>query len=284
MLNNIKKYYTLTKPGIIYGNLLSTIAGFFLASKLHPNFILLGELLFGVACIIASACVWNNLLDRNIDKKMKRTQYRPLVTKRISPLSASLYASILGLIGFMILIRYTNWITVFAGFTGNIVYVIVYSIAKRTTIWNTIIGSISGAMPIVAGYTAVMNRIDIGVILLFLILACWQMPHFYAIAIFRLSEYTNAGLILWPIKKGIRSTQIQILIFLLGFIFSSLLLFFYGYKGILFFLIILALGSIWLWKWIQGLLTQDTYTWGRGMFFFSLIALLVTCITIALPI
>src|SRR5579872_5387571 len=173
-MNLFKSYYHLAKPGIIYGNLLSVVAGFFLASKNHPNFGLLIALILGVSFIIGSGCVFNNCIDRDIDKKMMRTQKRSIPTGEIRVRNAIIYASILGFLGFFLLLRYTNVLTAVLGFIGYFFYIVVYGYAKRHTVYSTIIGSISGAMPIVAGYTAVTNRIDTGAILLFLILAFWQ--------------------------------------------------------------------------------------------------------------
>src|SRR5579864_8916638 len=100
----LRNYYLLTKPGIIYGNLLTAVAGLFLASKgtVHIGFFV--ETLLGIAFVIASACVVNNYTDRDIDRKMERTKKRALVTKAISVKSAIIYAIILGMIGFAILI------------------------------------------------------------------------------------------------------------------------------------------------------------------------------------
>ncbi|MDE2589744.1 MAG: heme o synthase, partial [Patescibacteria group bacterium] len=198
----IKTYYLLTKPGIIYGNTITTVAGFLLASQGKIYFGLFMATLFGVSFVIASACVINNYLDRKIDKKMARTQKRALVTHAISPSHALVFATILGILGFLDLVVFTNGITFMIGLIGYIDYIVLYGLSKRKSIYGTLVGSISGATPIAAGYTAVTNRFDIAALLLFLIMVFWQMPHFYAIAIYRLKDYVAAGIPVLPAKKS----------------------------------------------------------------------------------
>src|SRR6266581_790040 len=97
---SVKTYYRLTKPGIIYGNVLTATAGFLLASKGHVDFWRLVATIAGISLVIASACVFNNYIDRGIDKKMARTKKRALVRGIISPQTALIYAVALGLMGF----------------------------------------------------------------------------------------------------------------------------------------------------------------------------------------
>jgi protoheme IX farnesyltransferase len=233
MKEKIATYYQLTKPGIIYGNALPTIAGFFLASKTHINFFVLLAVLVGQSLIIASACVFNNYIDRDIDKKMARTKNRALVRGTLSASSALVYATLLGLIGVAILTAYTNILTVFIGVVGLIVYVVLYGITKRRGPYGTIVGSISGAMPPVAGYTAVSNNLDAAAIILFLILIFWQMPHFYAIAMYRLKDYTAAHIPVLPAKTSMHRTKVHIMVYVIGFILTSLALSVAGYMGFL---------------------------------------------------
>src|SRR5665213_3492660 len=104
----LKDYYNLTKPGIIYGNALTAIGGFLLASKDHVKLGLLLTTVLGASLIIASACVFNNYIDRDIDKVMARTKKRALVKKTIPDRNALIYASGLGIIGILLLAVYVN--------------------------------------------------------------------------------------------------------------------------------------------------------------------------------
>jgi protoheme IX farnesyltransferase len=276
----IKRYYALTKPGIVRANVMAAVAGFLLASPGHIALVPLLALVVGVTSIIAGSCVTNNYLDRHIDARMKRTQGRALVTKDISVRSALIYALVLGIVGFASLIIYTNWLTAWLGAIGVVSYVIIYGYAKRTTRWGTLVGTISGAVPPVAGYTAATGRLDVAALLLFLLLVAWQMPHFYAIAIFRQKEYATAGIPVWPIVKGLASTRLQIIGYTLLFTALVPLLTLYGYTGLTY-LVIMAAISLW---WLRTTLKKhgNTERWARKLFGQSLLVLLVLSCMLAL--
>jgi protoheme IX farnesyltransferase len=283
MISKIKNYYTLTKPGIIYGNAITATAGFLLASKGHVNFQLLIATLIGLSLVIASGCVINNYLDRDIDEKMERTKNRALAQGLISSRNAIVFAIILGLLGALVLIRYTNFLTVIIALAGTFVYVILYTVLlKRRSVHAALIGSIAGAVPPVAGYCAVTNNFDGGAILLFLILCFWQMPHFYAIALYRLNDYISAGVPVFPVKKGIPLTKIHMLFFIMVFIITTLLLTKYGYAGHVYALIATVVGFVWLWLCLKGFKTEDTRLWARRMFLLSLMVLMLFCLTISI--
>ena len=281
MLDRVKAYYRLTKPGIIYGNLLAAGAGFLLASKGHIDFWLGVALLVGTSLGIGSGCVFNNYIDRGIDKKMKRTQKRALVSGVISGRNALIYATVLGVVGFYILAAYTNWLVVLVGAIGFIDYVILYGLAKRAAPVGTIVGSISGATPPVAGYVAVTGHFDTGALLLFVIMVIWQMPHFYSIAIFRMKDYQAAGLPVLPAKKGVRTAKFSITGYIIAYIIASLGLTLAGYTGITYGLVMLVLGGLWLDKALAGFSAKDDVAWARKLFGFSLIVLLAFCVMIS---
>jgi heme o synthase len=284
-----KDYYELTKPGIIYGNALSLIAGFAMASSRvisqggHSDPWLFGAALFGLSLVIASGCVFNNYIDRDIDGAMERTKNRPLVKGRVSNTSAILYATCLGILGFFFLARYTNFLTTGVAVLGFIFYVGMYSLwGKRRTVYGTLIGSVSGAVPPVVGYTAVSGRLDVGALLLFLILVFWQMPHFFAIAIRRSKDYAAAAIPVLPLTSGIKRTKIVMAFCISAFVGASMLLAVFGYVGIWYIALAAVLGCVWLYLDVQGFRTRDDVRWARGMFFFSLIALMGVLIAITL--
>jgi protoheme IX farnesyltransferase len=157
---DFKSYYRLTKPGIIQANVMTAAAGFLFASTHHIDLKLLVATLAGTALIIASACVVNNYTDRGIDSKMARTKKRATVTGEISTKNTLLFATILGLLGIIILIKFANKWPLIIGLLAFIDYVILYGIAKRTTIHSTLVGTIAGSASIVAGYCAVTQHIS----------------------------------------------------------------------------------------------------------------------------
>lgn len=272
---NVKGYYQLTKPGIIYGNALTAIGGFLLAARGHVQPSVFFGMLAGTCLVIGSACVFNNYLDRSIDHKMARTKKRALVTGIISGRNALIYATLLGLVGFALLVGLTNILTVIIGLIGFIFYVVIYGIGKRKSVHGTIIGTIPGAAPIVAGYCAVTGRLDLGALILFFIMVFWQMPHFYGIALARLEDYTAAGIPLLPVKRGAEVTKRQMLVYIVGFILSTTALTLYGYTGYIFAAVMALMGLYWL---IRGVREYNKFTneiWGRKMFLRSLVALLL---------
>jgi protoheme IX farnesyltransferase len=269
-VEKFKDYYNLTKPGIIYGNLITAIGGFLLASKDHIDISLLIFTLLGTSLIIGSACVFNNYIDRGIDIKMDRTKSRALVSGRIEPVRALIFGLIIGLVGLAILIVHTNWLVVVIGSSAFFIYVVFYGISKRHSVHGTLVGSLAGAAPIVAGYCAVSDRFNTGAILLFLVLIAWQMAHFYAIAMYRFDDYKAADIPVLPIVKGIKQTQIQIFAYIGAFIATTCCLTFFGYTGIVFMIVMLVLGLWWLYKGIKSFKTSGSKKWGRKMFLFSL--------------
>lgn len=210
---NWKKYLTVTKPGIVVGNLMVTIGAYLFASDLEPEFLTFLGLTIGTICVIAASCVLNNYLDRSIDASMERTSKRPSVTGAISLRIALPYAGVLLALGSWLLWNYTNAYTCWVGLFGAFWYVVVYGIVKRTTPYSTLIGTISGATPPLAGYLAAAGRFDVVAWCLFALLVFWQMPHFYAIAIFRAKEYRQAGLPLLNLQKGLSRTVFEMRIY-----------------------------------------------------------------------
>lgn len=261
-------------------NVMTAAAGFLLASKWHINWPLFLALLFGSTLVIASACVWNNLIDRELDRKMLRTKKRALPSGKVSIRSASILAALLGALGFWILF-YTNWLTVAIIAIAYFSYVVVYGFAKRRTIHSTLIGTVPGAASLVAGYIAVTNYLDSAAIILFLIMVAWQMAHFYAISIYRLQDYTAAGVPVMPAKKGLRSTKLQMLFYIVLFVDAAILLTIAGYTGYIYLIAVEFLGIYWIWKAVQGFRTRDNEAWARDVFKFSLVVLLALSVLLS---
>lgn len=275
-------YYLLTKPGIIFGNLVTVAAGFLLASKGNVDFWLFFATLIGLAFVMASSCVFNNYINREDDKKMQRTKNRALVTGLISAKSAIVFGIGLGTIGSFILFFYTNLLTVMVAGIGFFVYVILYSFWKCRTIYGTAIGSIAGATPPVVGYCAVSNHFDMGALLLFTIMVLWQMPHFFAIAMYHLDDYVAAEIPVLPVKKGILRTKIHMMVYILGFVLTASMLTFFHYTGYVYLIVTIGIGLVWLGLCLQGFKKVNAQLWGRSMFRLSLVMIIATCFVISL--
>lgn len=284
-LERAKTYYSLTKPGVLYGNVLTAVAGFLLAAGAQRTFSL-GLFLAtvaGMSLIIASACVLNNFFDRDIDSLMERTKTRASVTGAVSGRNTVIFGIILGIVSLLILGFFTNWLALTIGVAGFIDYVFLYAMwSKRRSIHGTLVGSLSGAAPILAGYVAVSDRIDAGAVLVFLILFFWQMPEFYSISIYRRKEYAAAKVPVMSVVKGVQNTKIQIFIYTLAFVVCTLLLTVFGYTGYIYLAVMALLGGYWLRLGYLGLRARDSTAWARKMFRFSLVMILALCVMLAI--
>lgn len=275
-------YYLITKPGIIFGNLVTLAAGFLLASKGGFDILLFLTTLLGLGFIMASSCVLNNDINSESDKKMERTKDRPLAKGTISRESALAFAALLGLIGFVILYVFTNPLTVLVAGVGFFVYVFLYSFWKCHTIYGTAIGSIAGAIPPIVGYTAVSNRLDLGAVILFSILVLWQMPHFFSIAIYHFDDYKKANIPVLPIMKGMYRAKIHMVIYIVAFIAACAMLTFFGYTGNVYLALTTVVGAAWLYLCINGFKRLDDQLWGKQMFRLSLLIIMILCVLIPL--
>lgn len=281
--STINLWAQAVKTGIIKSNLIPMVAGLMLALYTYelnfieniPNIILATV---GSALVIAAAGIFNNLYDRDIDKVMPRTKTRPTVTGELNTrtvLTAGVVFLILGLIA----LAFTTPLAMFLGFLGVFFYVVPYTMwTKRRTIWNTEVGSISGAVPPLIGWAAVAPNIwHPACWALFIIMVIWQMPHFYAIAIRKHDDYAAANIPMLPVAKGQRRTYIQtnvylVLLMLTSFLFLPLSL------GLT--LVSLVLGGIWLWLSFVGYHKMEGKTWANKMFAFSLIHMMVLFATV----
>lgn len=275
----IKTYYMLTKPGIILGNIITMASGFALASKGHLDFFLFFITLVGLGFIIASAGVFNNYIDRKMDAKMERTKNRALPRGLISPQKALIFASILGIIGLGVL-SYTNLLTVCVALFGFFVYLVLYAFIKYRSFYGTLIGSIAGAVPPVVGYCAVSNNFDTAAGLLFMIVVLWQMPHFFSIAIYRIDDYAAASIPVLPIEKGMYTTKVHMLLYIIIFMITTLLLTMAGYTGYLYAFIALLVSLSWMGLCIHGFTVTNDKRWARKMFVCSLVVIMGLCIAI----
>ena len=280
----IRAYYTLAKPGIVYGNALAALAGFLLASKGEYDWVRFVLMLLGLSAIIASGCVFNNYIDRDIDARMERTKNRALVQAVIAPRNALAYGTILFVLGAAILAFYTNALTLGVACFGFFAYVVLYSLlAKRTTPYATHVGALAGAVPPVVGYCAVTNTFDLGALLLFVILCTWQMVHFFAIALYRSDEYAAAGIPVWPRVYGAASTKRQMVGYAALYVVAVALLAAYGYASRTYLVLMLLLAGGWFVLALAGLRTEDSSRSARRMFSYSLVLLLAFCAAVALP-
>lgn len=198
-----KSYYKLTKPGIVYGNVMHAVAAALFALAITHNYAWdkIIWMVIGLGLIVASACVVNCIMDRELDAKMDRTKRRPLPLKHISVRNAATYATILLIAGGAILLLFVNVIALICALIGHVTYTAVYGYAKRHSWTSTMIGTIPGAMPVLVGFAAIDSSLPVSAWLLWVVVLIWQLPHFYALSLFRKDDYTKTGLPLLSVVK-----------------------------------------------------------------------------------
>ncbi|AXQ46833.1 heme o synthase [Pseudomonas vlassakiae] len=269
---SVKHFIQITKPGIIFGNVLSVAGGFFLASKGHVDFALFLAVVIGTSLVVASGCVFNNCIDRDIDHKMERTKNRVMVQGGMSLTLALVYATLLGVAGFSLLYVQANPLSAFCALIGFVVYVGFYSLwLKRKSVHGTLVGSLSGAMPPVIGYCAVSNSFDLAAVTLLVMFSLWQMPHSFAIAIFRFKDYSAANIPVLPVARGILAAKKQIVLYVLAFLLATLMLTLGGYAGLGYLAVAAAMGLYWLYMAWGGYKAEDDSKWARKVFGFSIL-------------
>ena len=267
----ISQYYRLTKPGIVYSNAMAASAGYLFVGDFELT--TFSGMLVGTMLVIASACVLNNVIDRDIDARMSRTAKRELPVGAIGVVAATTYGVLLLFAGVTFLALTVNYLALLVALVGHVAYVGLYTYSKRHTIHSTLIGTISGSTPPVIGYAAAAGRIDVAAGLLFLLLATWQMPHFYAIGLFRKKDYSAANLPILPVVKGFEATRRQIIVYVLAFIAAVLALSLWGGASWVF-TVVVGVGALW---WLKLCLERPASEekWARRQFVFSLKLLLL---------
>lgn len=272
----VKNYLLVTKPGIIFGNLITAAGGFFLAARGQIDIAVLLPTLTGISLVVACGCVFNNLIDRNLDRRMVRTRNRVLARRLISTKFALCYASLLGIAGTALIRAAANMLSVAIVLAGLAIYVVVYSLyLKRKSVYGTLLGSLAGAAPPLAGYCAVSGRFDLEALILLSIFSLWQMPHCYAIAIFRSDDYAAAEIPVLPVKRGVAAAKKYMFGYILVFTAASLMPTFAGYTGYGYLAAAAVLGLCWLYlAWSGGRgRTSDDRLWAKKLFVFSLVAI-----------
>lgn len=286
-MQTLKNYYELTKPRLLYGNLVTTVAGFVFGSRgiESTNFTSLALSTLAIAFIMASGCVINNLIDRDIDKIMERTKTRASAQGKIKTEVAVVFAALLLANGLGILFALSMNIAACTVFVGFLAYAGIYSLyAKRHSNYGTFIGAVAGATPPLAGYAAASGHIDMSGLAVFAMMILWQMPHAWAIALYRKSDYAKAEIPVLPVTDpgSVKSNTLNMIIM---FGLTSLLPYAFDRAGVYYAIIALLLSIKWWLVTSESLPTKDGESEteaGRKLFRFSLLVIMGTFITLAL--
>jgi protoheme IX farnesyltransferase len=193
-------YVELAKPRVAVLVLFTVAAGCWLAARGTPSLLTVLHTVLGTTLVVAGASALNQLLERHTDALMQRTENRPLPAGRLQPVEVLILGMTVGLLGIgYLLCTLPQPLAALVAAAALVGYVFVYTPLKRVTTLNTLIGAVPGALPPVIGWTAVTGTIDREVLVLFLILFLWQVPHFLAIAWIYREDYARAGLQMLPV-------------------------------------------------------------------------------------
>lgn len=238
------EYLELVKVRLTLTALIATFAGFFLASGARVDTARLLHTLLGAFLIGGGGNALNQYFERDIDRKMRRTEKRPLPSERLSPRNALVFGSLLVAAGIAEMLLFVSGLSALIGFTIFFSYVFIYTPLKRVTILNTYAGAVPGALPFVLGWVCGGGPLDATALALFLILFIWQLPHFYAIAWVYRDDYKNGGLKMLPERDPSGSdTAFQILFYSCLLLAASLLPVLVGLSGKLY-LIAASIGGL----------------------------------------
>lgn len=287
MLKNsiVNDYITLCKPKVVLLMLVTSWVGMFLAS---PSVIPWRAVIFGtigIACAASAAAIVNHLMDRHIDRHMIRTSLRPIAAGRINPLHAFIFALILALIAAIVLNYHVNQTTALLTFATFIGYAVIYTMyLKRATPQNIVIGGLSGAMPPLLGWASVSGDINPYAILLVLIIFVWTPPHFWALALYRSTDYAAANVPMLPVTHGKKFTKLCLLLYTFLLVAVSCLPFAVKLAGFIYFIVAITLGIIFIYLAIRlyNMNTNEENKYSLRIFKYSIVYLFILFSTLLL--
>jgi heme o synthase len=271
-------YYGLTKPRIIVLLLITTLAAMLMAAHGIPPLGLTLATLVGGALAAASGGAFNCVIDRDIDRLMRRTMARPVATGRISPSAATVFACGLGVVSFAIFYLLVNPLAAWLSLAGNFYYVVIYTLLlKRTTTLNIVIGGAAGAIPPLVGWAAVTNAIGGPALALFALVFLWTPPHFWALALMTDTDYERAKIPMLPNVRGVPRTKVEIFIYAVVMVAVSLALVPLGVMGVWYLVPAAILGAVFLFDALR-MFGGATKPHARTLFKYSLVYLALMCL------
>jgi heme o synthase len=194
----VRAYWMLTKPEVNFLVMLSTLTGFYLASRGPLHWSLLGETLIGTFLVASGTATLNEYVERTHDAQMRRTSSRPLPSGILNPRQGLVFGLVLSVAGAVILASVVSWLTCFLAVLTLVSYLALYTPLKRRTAFCTLVGALPGAVPPLIGWAAARGHLSWGAWGLYLILFLWQFPHFTAIAWMYREDYARAGYVMLP--------------------------------------------------------------------------------------
>jgi len=262
-------YVGLMKPHVTVLLLGVTLAAMAVATRGLPGVVITVATLIGGALAAGSANAINCYWDRDIDQRMTRTRTRALPAHKVSDRDALAFGLALGVAAFAIFALLVNLLSALLALTAILFYVLIYTMwLKRSTTQNIVIGGAAGAMPVLIGWAAATGRLSWAAFWMFMIIFLWTPPHFWALAITLKKDYARAGVPMLPVVKGVNETYVQIMLYTVLLVASTLPLYFIHTLSWLYLSVAVVSGV--------GMLALAVYIWrektvraARTMFWFS---------------
>ncbi len=267
--SRLRQFYVLTKPRVVQLIVFCAVIGMALAVPGVPT---LADLRLGLVASIGiwlvagAAAVFNCLVEKSIDAKMRRTSWRPTARGELGDPETLLFAALLCGVGSWMLYVWVNPLTMWLTFATFVGYAVVYTVVlKPLTPQNIVIGGASGAMPPVLGWAAMTGDVGPQALILFLIIFLWTPPHFWALALYRVEDYRKSGLPMLPVTHGNEFTRLQVFLYTLVLFAACLMPFAAGMSSWLYLAaaIVLSAGFVWygfrLWREYSDALARKTF-------------------------
>jgi len=250
--------------------LLCALVGIVLASETLLPFMDIIIPLTGIALCSGSAAAINQIIDREADAEMDRTDKRPIPQGEVSVINASIFAFTIGILGVLILVYLVNTLTAILTVLALGGYAFIYTIyLKRATPQNIVIGGLAGAAPPLLGWASVTNSIEPNALLLVLIIFIWTPPHFWALAIYRKDDYAKQSIPMLPVTHGVAFTKLQIVLYTIILFLVSLFPYIVLMSGIIYLVSALILSSLFLFYSVRLYLSDDD-KYAMQTFWFSI--------------
>lgn len=257
-----RDYFDLCKPKVVALLLLTSIVGVVLASPPYEIslFILIMSSL-GIGLAAAAGAAINQIVERENDARMARTESRPLPQGKVTQQNAFIFAVMLAAASVFILTAWINVLTAVLTFASMIGYAVVYTMyLKKATPQNIVIGGLAGATPPLLGWTSVTNSIDPHGLLLVLIIYTWTPPHFWALAIHRRDDYARVNLPMLPVTHGVEFTKFSIFAYTILMILATVFPYLIRMFGLIYLVSALVLGAYFLYMVLHLMFAEKEKT------------------------
>lgn len=267
----LRDYHQLAKTRLTVSVVLSAVLGFLIAANGETNYQDLWALIFGGILVVASSNGLNQIIEKDYDKLMVRTNNRPVAKQRMSVTEAAIFCSVSGILGVFILGTYLNQISGWLGLVALVSYAFLYTPLKRMSPIAVFVGAFPGAIPPLLGWAAATGSIGAGGWAIFAIQFLWQFPHFWSIAWILDEDYQRAGFRLLPSKLGKDKKSARYTIWYIALLIPvSAVPYLLGITGIVSLIVVLLAGLLFLaqgFKFYKNCSTKDA----KKLMFYSII-------------